>query len=322
MADFIDDPAERLAVLLRSQEKRLADIFTTAIRDLRDEIDLNELADLIERGQINEALDKLKHAAERIGAGSNIVFVTSGQDTAQFLSNAGIGRVVFDQVNVWAVAQMQTQRLTMIQQFTDEQRKATSLALISGVESGINPVAQARNFRDSIGLTEKQWSAVQSYRDSLERVGSGGGTYDVLNRALRDGRGDAQILRAARDGLPLPQEKIDWLVRRYSERFVIHRSKVIARTEALSAVNAGNEAMYRQAIEAGTLRPEMIERTWVTRLDGRERLSHELLNGQKRKWGQVWETIHGVLRFPGDPDAVAEERIMCRCTLATRIKTR
>lgn len=321
MPGYYDDPAQRISDLLDQEEPRIATIFRTSIEALKDEIDLNEMADLIEQGKFADALDRLQHAAEQLGAASNVTFVTSGQSTADFLTNAGVARVVFDQVNVAAVAAMQANRLRLIREFTDEQRRATSLALISGVESGINPIAQARNFRDSIGLTERQWAAVANYRRALERVGTTeAGQMAALDRALRDKRGDAQIRRAIRQSQRLAPAKIDWLVERYSARYVKHRSEVIGRTEALRAVHAGNEEMYRQAIEDGSLNAEDLVRKWVTRLDGRERDTHLLLNDEQRRWGEVWETRHGILRYPGDEEAPAVETIQCRCALTTRIR--
>lgn len=316
----IDDPAKRLQDLLDKQEARIATIFRTAIAELKDQIDLKELADLIQQGRLDEALDRLQTAAEALGSATNVAFVTTGQSTADFLTNAGVGRVVFDQVNFRAVAAMQANRLEMITEFTAEQRRATSAALIAGVESGINPIAQARNFRDSVGLTEKQWDAVANYRAVLERVGTDATQREAtVARALRDGRGDAQIKRAIREGQPLPADKIDWLVQRYSERYVKYRAEVIGRTEALRAVNSGNEEMYRQAIEAGTIDPDKLSRKWVTRLDGHERKAHRLINGIKKPWGEPWQTILGPLKFPGDPDASADNVVQCRCTIATRI---
>lgn len=318
---WIDDPSARIEAVLDREEARIANIFRVAIAELKDELDLDELARLLETGRIDDAMDRLVVAGEKLGSASNVSFVTSGQSTADFLQGAGLGRIVFDQVNLNAVAAMQRSRLDLIREFTNEQRRATSAALIAGVESGINPRAQARNFRDSIGLTETQWKHVQNYRESLERVGRGGpGQLAALDRELRDRRSDASIRSAVRRKQPLDPDKIDRMVERYAARYVKFRSEVIGRTEALRAVHQGNEEVYRQAIAAGHIDPREIERTWRTRLDSRERKTHRLLNGEKRDWGEVWATENGVLRYPGDPDAPAIETIQCRCALQTRLR--
>lgn len=321
MPTVYDDPAQRLNDLLDQQEVRIAQIFRTAIADLQGDLDLNALADLIEQGRINEALDQLQYVADQLGVASDVAFVTTGQSTADFLTNAGVGRIVFDQVNPLAVAAMQAAKLSLVREFAEEQRRATSFALVSSVEAGQNPRVAARNFRDSIGLTEQQWRYVENYRQALNAVGTDEqSAADALSRELRDRRGDQQIKRAIRETRPLPAEKIDWLTERYVQRFVKYRSEVIARTEALRAVHQGNEEMYRQAIEAGIVDPSQLSRKWVTRLDGRERRTHFILNGQEKRWGDHWTTIHGVIRYPGDPAAPASEVIQCRCALATRIK--
>jgi hypothetical protein len=321
VADPVDDVPERLNRLVDQQEARIANIFRTAISGLKSELDLDELAGLLEQGRINDAIDRLRHAAEQLGSASNVAFVTSGQSTADFLTNAGVGRIVFDQVNLYAVAAMQATRLELIREFTAEQLRATSAALVGGVEGGLNPREQARNFRDSIGLTQSQWGHVASYRNALERVGDDPeAAQNAIGRALRDKRGDRTVLAAARDGRKLPPEKIDWMVRRYTERYVKHRSEVIGRTEAMRAVNQGNEEAYRQAIADGTIREDQIVREWRTRIDGRQRDTHLFLNGQKRDWGEVWVTENGVIRYPGDPTAPAKETIQCRCALLTRIR--
>jgi hypothetical protein len=319
--DFIEDPADRLNRLLDQQESRIAVIFRTAISDLKSELDLDELADLIEQGRVNDAIDRLQYAAEQLGSASNIAFITAGQSTADFLRGADVARIVFNQVNLNAVAAMQATRLELIREFTAEQRKATSLALVSGVESGTNPRAAARDFRDSIGLTSTQWTHVANYRAALERVGlDDAAAENALGRALRDKRTDRTVLAAQRAGRRLPATKIDMMVRRYTERYVKYRSEVIGRTEAMRAVNQGNEEAYRQAIAAGDIRAEQIVREWRTRLDGRERRTHMFLNGQTRGWGESWVTENGEIKYPGDPDAPAKETIQCRCALLTRIR--
>jgi hypothetical protein len=321
MPAYYDDVAARLNDLIDAQESRIAQIFRNAVAQLHDDLDLRMLADLLEQGRINEALEQLQLVAESLGSASNVTFVTTGQSTADFLSSAGVGRIVFDQVAPLAVAAMQQTRLELVREFSAEQLRATQLAIMSGVEAGTNPIAQARAFRESIGLTERQWKIVDNYRRALLAIGTDEKSVsDVLGRELRDRRGDAQILRAVRENRPLPQEKIDWLVGRYRDRWIKYRAEVIGRTEALRAVNSGNEEMYRQAIAAGTIRQDDLERTWEARLDGRERETHRLLNGQKRRWGESWTTIHGEIKFPGDPDAPASETIQCRCVLSTRIR--
>lgn len=316
-----EDSADRINAILDAQDVRIATIFRTAISDLKGKLDLNEIANLLEQGRLQDALDQIATVADQLAEASNFAFVSAGKSTADMLRSAGLARIVFDQVNLRAVAAMQANRLSLIREFTEGQRRATSAALVSNVEAARNPRAAARDFRDAIGLTENQWRAVASYRRALEQVGtSEAAATDAIGRALRDGRGDRTVLAAARDSRPIPRERVDWLVRRYAERYVKYRSEVIGRTEALRSVHQGNEAAYAQAIESGDIPPDRIVRQWRTRLDGRERLTHELLHGQERGWGETWQTVHGELRYPGDPQAPPVETVQCRCAILTRIR--
>lgn len=320
MPDIID-PAERINRLLDLEEERIATIFRTAISDLQDEIDLAELADLIERGQTEEAITRLAHIAERLANETNVTFLTAGQSAAEFLTSANVGRIVFDIVNERAVAAMQANRLEMVREFTNEQRRATQTALLAAVEGGINPRDAARNFRQSIGLTERQWVAVNNYRRALEAVGRDDAqAAEALQRELRDRRSDRSVRRAIANSKPLPKDRIDRMVEHYTQRFIRYRSEVIGRTEALRAVHQGNEEAYQQAIDAGHIEAEQLRRTWETRVDGRERDTHLLLNGQENRWGEPWQTRNGPIRYPGDPQAPAAETIQCRCSISTRIR--
>lgn len=318
--DFVDE-ATRLFRLLDAQEARIQRIFLTAIKALKDEIDLRELANLLAQGRAAEAIDKLKQAADSLAAASNVAFVAAGASAAEIISTAGLGRIVFDQVNVYAVAAMQQNRLELVREFTREQARATWQALAEGVEAGTNPIAQARNFRDSIGLTTRQWGHVASYRRALERAADdAAAAADATNRKLRDARHDRTVERARRTGKPLTADQIDQMVARYTDRYIKHRAKVIARTEALRAVHQGNEEAYRQALASEVIRQDQLARTWRSARDSRTRDTHQFLNGQERKWGEVWTTSNGTLRYPGDPQAPASETVQCRCAILTRIK--
>ncbi|KFH18427.1 hypothetical protein ELZ19_06725 [Brucella abortus] len=309
------DPAARLIRLIGRAESRMRTALVNALLATRDQTSLAELARLIEAGRFQEAIDRAAMAgAIRVAEQYASVFVLAGQEGAEFLSDVLRIVVGFDQVNERAVAHMQRERLRLIREFTAEQRRATRAALVDGITRGLNPRDQARAFRQSIGLTERQQLAVQRYRSLLES-----GSSEALSRQLRDRRFDRTVARAARTGEPLTRAQVDRMVERYSDRYLRYRSEVIARTEALRAVHAGNDEMYRQAVESGHVAQEQLQRTWVTARDERVRHSHSALGGQTRGLDEVWEAAGGVLRYPGDPEAPASETVQCRCALATRI---
>lgn len=309
------DPEERLLALIRRAEPRLRTALLNAIIAAKGTTTLRALADLIEAGRFEEALTAAANAgAIRLADEAAAVFTVAGREGAKFLSDVLDITVGFDQVNVRAVNVMQEERLRLIREFTAEQRRATRAALVEGIRRGANPVEQARDFRASIGLTEKQQAAVVNFRRLLEANSA-----EALTRELRDRRFDRTVRRAIRDGEPLTAAQIDRMVGRYRERSIKFRAETIARTEALRAVHAGNDEVYRQAIDEGLLDLDQLQRMWNTARDERVRGSHRGLNGLIRGMDETFPGINGALRFPGDPRAPASETVKCRCALSTRI---
>ena len=317
MADAID-PASRIDDLLTKAEPRIARAFRAAIQELRDDLDLKLIEQLLINGDVEGALAYTVVVAEHVGEASAVTFVTAGQDTARFLSGLDLGIILFSQINVRAVQAMQANTLRLVTEFSAEQRRATRLALLDGIARGLNPRDQARNFRDSVGLTERQQAAVINYRRLL--TGSAADQREALSRELRDRRFDRSVQRSIKTGEALSPEQIDRMVERYSSRYIKYRAEVIGRTEALRSVHEGVNEGYEQAIDAGKIDAADLVRTWDSSKDRRVRRTHRFLDGQKRPWGGTWATENGVLRYPGDPQAPAEETIQCRCLLTTRIK--
>jgi hypothetical protein len=241
---------------------------------------------------------------------------------ADALSRALGVQVSFDATNLRAVNIMAKNRLALVREFTAQQRATTRAALTEGIRAGLNPRAQARAFRGSIGLTETQQRWVSSYRRLLEQNSS-----QALTRELRDGRFDRTVQAAIRNDRPLTAAQIEKMVERYRERALKYRSEVIARTEALRSVHEGTEEAIRQGVESGQIDATKTRRVWQTAKDERVRsfetggqTSHRSMHNQEQALGVPFESGAGnLLRYPGDPDAPAYETIQCRCVVATRV---
>ena len=318
-ATILTDSERRLLALIRKEEKFLRIVIQNAITSAKLAAgDIESIARLITQGRIEEVLQRVGQTAGiRVSEGYASSYVLAGQDTASVLEDALDVVIGFDQVNYRAVNHMRMRRLELIREFTEELRDTTNEVLRSGIERGINPRAQAREFRDSIGLTARQERAAQNYRSLLERTAEGDSA--ALTRELRDRRFDRTVQRAARTRKPLTQAQVDRMVTRYRERYVKYRSEVIARTESLRSVHAGADEGYRQAIEGGHIQEDEIRRTWVAASDERTRESHMLLNGQVRGINETFQGLYGELKYPGDADAPGIETISCRCVLSTRL---
>ena len=325
MAD-IAEPLARINAVLTRAEKDIADVFYEAIQQLKNDLDLNELARLLENADFDAAYRLVQNAAERTAQAVNVAFINSGISTGLFLERAGLIRVGFDQVNQRAVNAMANNSLRMIADFSEKQRDAARVAMTRGIREGAGPIEQARNFREVVGLTGLHADWVSSFRAGLGQVGDPGVSEAqqaaVLQRELRDARSDSVILRHIKSGRRIPPAQIDKMVERYPERTVAYRANVIARTEALRSTHQGRQEMYRQAIARGDLDLAQLVRTWNTHMDGRERLSHAYLNQQQRGWDVPFDSLSGPIMFPGDPDAPVRETAQCRCIETVRIKPR
>ena len=219
----------RVLSLIDRGEKQLQNVILNAFTSAKLESgNLNELADIISRGRFDDAIERASRIAGlRIADGHAAVYTVAGESASQAMEDVLDVSVGFDRVNQRAVDYMQGERLRILEGITRTQREATRTAMVQGIREGVNPVEQARRFRDSIGLTEYQQGAVKKYRLALERANEG--SNEALRRSLRDRRFDRSIERASGGGRPLGRAEIDRMVTRYRERYVKYRSQVIAR---------------------------------------------------------------------------------------------
>lgn len=301
--------------LLDAIEPRLRRRFLEMIDAIRAELSIQSLAAMIREGRIDEAIDVYERASTIFARELTDAFGESATTTGNFVSDALDILVGYDQFDPVAVQYAASNELSVVREFSEEQREVTRRVIAEGVARGTNPIEQAREIREAIGLTTKQEAAVASYRESLENLST-----NALDRALRDRRFDKTVEAAIAAKENLSKEQIDRMVERYRERYLKYRSEVIARTEALRAVNAGSEEMFRQVIESGDIRHDQVVRTWHTADDERVRDAHRNMQVAEVGIGEPFVDGDGnQIMFPGDPNAPPETTIQCRCVVATRL---
>lgn len=311
-----DDPLSRIERLVEQQERRFRSVFLQAIELIKNSRTLDEIADLLERGRLEDALSAVDDAARLLGTAYGAALSAAATDTAQFLTNNALTVAVgFDVTNQRAVDAIQRNSLRLISGFSQGQRQTIRQAMSRGIAQGLNPRELARLFRDTVGLTPLQESAVANYEAMLRN-----GNRDALRRELRDRRFDSTVNRAFRDRQPLSDDQVSRMVGAYRSRYIRYRAEVIGRTEGLRSAHEGVEEMYNQAIDSGQILPEEILQRWNTTQDGRQRDSHDSLNGQERAWGEAWQADEGELRYPGDPNAPPSETAQCRCRVSRRLR--
>jgi hypothetical protein len=318
----IDVERERLESLLAKQESRVRVAFAQFVASATDEALIKRAADLIGQGDIEGALSLLDSHIVRLSSTLPAAYTAAATSEANALapSLAQIAPTVsisFDPTNARAAMAMRANTLAFIVAFTAKQRAATRQAISAGFVDGAGTLDVARAFRDSIGLTPNQEAAVRSYRAALVA-----NSKSALDRALRDRRFDRTVARAADTGEPLTPEQIDNMVSRYRARSLASRAETIARTEMVKTVAQGQEEGFRQNAEAAGVPDAAVDKAWNTTEDGRERDTHHEMNGQVVGLNEAFQSPSGAtLRYPGDPDAPAEEVINCRCSRTFRINS-
>lgn len=306
---------KRLQRLLASYERKIRMGFRSKIEEARRAVHLDDLAALIDSGDIEGALAVALIIPQEINALAIAAFVSAAAQASKEVFAAIGVEVQFDDAQENALRIMRGRALQVTSQFTHKQEEAIREVLLDGIRRGTNPRQQAIALRNSIGLTAKQIKAVNNFRDMLEKNNK-----EVLTRKLRDKRFDRTINRAIREDKRITQARIDRMVTRYRERYLKYRASVIAQTEALSAVHQGKEAMFDHAIVQGHITRESLEGTWVTKQDALRRHHHATMQGQKQPHGQYFISgLGNQLLHPGDPNAPIEEIANCRCLKVTRI---
>lgn len=169
-----------------------------------------------------------------------------------------------------------------------------------------------------VGLTSQQAGYVTNARAQLEGLDAG-----YFDRKLRDKRFDRLVAKAIREDKPLSRADIDRVTGRYADKLLAHRGEVIARTESIAALHAGQFEAARQLVDSGKVRADQITKVWDSTGDARTRPSHAAMDGQTVGLNEPFVTPNGALMMhPHDTSlgAPADETIQCRCFMAIRVK--
>lgn len=331
---------QRVEELLDRFEPEVRKAFLEAIDELRDGIDLQALVRALESGDVDAALRaaqidgaayrNLRRAIER-------VYIAAGEDAMDALpalrdwSGLSVG-IRFDPDYPRAAEWVRQHSSTLITAIVDDQRESIRNVLDEGLRTGRSPLSVARDIAGRvdprtrrrtvgiIGLTNSQREFVANAREELA---SGNPTEmkAYLRRKARNRNYDATVNRAIAAGRPVDAETLTRIVGTYHDSLLKMRADTIARNETADAVSAARQEALDQTFDAAGIADDMIERTWHTHRDGRERPSHRAMNGQKVR-GKATPFVSGAgvtLVRPHDPNAPTSETMMCRCFVTVRI---
>lgn len=300
-----------------------------AVYGMRDNAQVDQIARMLERGDVEGALRAVGIDAVQFRALDRALadaYEAAGNQTGNRIpasvSDTGFRTVfLFDVRNVRAEAWLQNYSSELVREIIDDQRTMIRNFLRAGMEAGQNPRTTAlelvgrinretgRREGGTIGLTSSQEEWVRGYARELRTNDP-----NSLTRALRDRRFDPTIRKAIESGTPLTDAQINTMVRAYRNRALRYRAETIARTESLRSLHAGQDEALRQAIEQGVIDAKAVTTIWRSARDERVRDTHEQMDGQERAYGEDFLSPSGAtLAYPGDPDAPASEVINCRC---------
>ncbi len=300
--------------------------FTRWVLSVRSRTALDEIERAIQGPSLAGFEAKLKADFEASGFARQITKATiaGGEATAPLVPAALAGgnqmlRISFGIQNPYAIraTRESAQRVTEIGKSVMEAIRAE---IRDGVRAGLGPRAIARQVRPLIGLTTGQKEWVKSARSRLASTDPDD-LRAYLRMRLRDKRFDGHVYTALRTGSPIPMDKAVKMGNRYAERALKYRSEVIARTETLEALQAGQRALWDKAMGEGFVAPDMLVKQWVDGGDARVRESHRNVEGGA--WipmSQDFVLSSDVsAREPRDPSLPKEETIQCRCTMIIRV---
>lgn len=268
------DPDDALHALADKLAPRIRKAFLGALNRLKNRISLDDLADAVKSGDVNQVLSMLaldQRFSDILNGKDSDSNIESFKDalSATFIEGAATAstdlvpklgfKLSFDLANPEATKFLDSYTFSSIKDISANTREGIRSVITNAFDSGGSPAEQARLIKSFIGLTDTQSKAVSNYRKALSSHNT---LRSTLNRALRDGRYDRSIHRAIRTSTGLKQSQIDTMTERYQERYIAYRAMTIARSESLRASNKGQRALWQQARQQGLL-DHNVKRRWI-----------------------------------------------------------
>ncbi len=114
------------------------------------------------------------------------------------------------------------------------------------------------------------------------------------------------------DSIPELAARVDNILSTTASERWKNRAVVVARTEAIGAMNAGRLEAFKIVAED---EDGPMEKMWLATEDSRTRDTHREADGQRVPITSRFQVGLAELEFPGDPSGPPQEIIQCRCTL-------
>lgn len=317
------------------QERAMLQSFNAIVSQIKDQVVLSEIVRALEVGNVDAVITLLGMDAatwEPMEQALREAYRAGGITGATQIGRIPVaaGSIAF-RFNVRApaaerwIAQRSSELITEI---IADQRDVIRAALTDGLARGngprqtaleligrVNPATRKRT-GGVIGLTSNQQGWITNARRELEELNP-----NYLSRALRDKRLDGAVRRAIESGTPLPARQMEAAITNMQARALRYRGEVIARTESINALRAGQWQAVEQAAGEGEIDQRDATKVWNDTGDGKTRHTHAAADGQEVPVDQPFVVGGYRMMFPGDSGlgAPAAETIQCRCSVSYRL---
>ena len=272
------DPLDRLFDTLEPKARRQ---INRAITRVGSKVTTEMITESVRRGRVSKRLSAaLNTLPAELRAAVGPVIETAVVQAGAVSLRRIVARARFDITNPLATEAAGTITADLVRQVSLETKKSLRTVIQQAFRDRLPPAATARRIKPLIGLTSRQAQAVRNFRARL--VASG-----------------------------LKAELVDARAARYSAKLLRQRSYLIARTETIRSLSAGQQAAWRTARNAGRIPKTSLQR-WSVVGDDRLCPICIALSGVKRKIGQQFPG--GISHPPAHP--------ACRCTLVLVIGRR
>ncbi len=250
-------PAERpfyaaLHQIAQTLEPETRQVFEQAVRDLEAAFESIPERDLLRALSAGNESVAASQILALLGFGEvfrealavvegTLLQVTSGAgaNAAEVLvSELGLGRVDLDRFTIRAAAAARNVAGEQITIIVDDTLDGIREIISTGFTEGRAPARTAQMLRNSLGLDRQRARRLENYI-----------------RNLNESR-PAHLP-------PLTDDQLERAIRREYDRLVRQRALVVARTENLAAANAGQNELWREAIDQGLLPEGDYLREWI-----------------------------------------------------------
>lgn len=322
---------KQLDEIAAARESAVLDAFFSIIRSVKDSASVSAIEQALTDGDIGRVISILQIDSVTYEPLENEILqsfreggITGARQLGQIPMFSGDIVARFNirslEAEAWASALSSRLVVEIVEKQRESLREVISQSLIDGRnprETALDIVgrvktATGRREGGFIGLTQNQTQWIYSARSELESLDRNYFTRELRNKGL-----DSTIEAYFNDKKAVPKPLLKSAVTDMQSNAELYRGEVIARTESINALRAGQIESFRQAFESSDILDKEVSREWQdTGNDGRTRATHSAADKQTVAGMNAPFLVGGYeLMYPGDSSlgAAASETIQCRC---------